>query len=352
MIKRNMSSISERVCAKQNENTECEPFLLGPVGKDYLWGGERLIREFGKDLGVSPLAECWECSVHPAGVSLVASGPHCGKTLDRLLSEYPDIVGTHPQKTGGVGKLPILIKLIDADQSASIQVHPDDAYAAKFEQGSNGKAEMWYVLDADEGAELVYGFYQDMDKEVVRRGIADGTIEKYLRRVKVKKDDVFFIEPGCVHAIGKGILLAEIQQSSDITYRMYDYNRRDKNGQMRELHVEKALDVVNLKAAKEPRQPMRVLQYSPGCATELLCRCKYFQVERLLVNTFAADYGMRLNAQEETFLVLVCVDGSGYMQSVKGTDKIKIRKGDCIFVPAGKGCYQICGKMQFLKVRC
>lgn len=324
-----------------------EPFLLKAVGKDYLWGGTRLEKEFGKKLGKPVLAETWECSTHPDGVSLIASGEYAGRLLSEVLKEHPEMLGSHPAKIGKEGELPILVKLIDAGEDASIQVHPDDTYAMCNENGANGKAEMWYVLDAEEESRLIYGFYQDMEKETLQKGIADGSIEKYLRKVKVKKDDVFFIAPGCVHAIGAGILMAEIQQNSNVTYRLYDYNRKDSSGKTRELHVQKALEVADLQAGKSPRQPMRIMKYQPGCAMELLCRCKYFQVERLLLNT-VEDQKAEVVADENSFVVLLCLNGGGIL---RGNEELSFTKGDCVFVPAGFGNIALTGNAQLLKIR-
>ena len=256
------------------------PFLLTPAAKDYLWGGNRLNEEFNKGIQMSPLAETWECSTHPDGQSTVDGTP-----LGDVLAAHPDYLGTHAMKTaGGKPELPILIKLIDAKTDLSVQVHPDDAYA-QAQEGGRGKIEMWYVLNATDGAELVFGFKQNMDKDRVRAALQNGTIGAYLNHVPVHKNDLFWIEPGTVHAIGAGCLMAEIQESSTITYRLFDYNRVDKTGKKRELHIDKALDVADLTSSAAPRQPMRVLKYQNGCATELLARCKYFQVERLLLNT-------------------------------------------------------------------
>ena len=230
------------------------PFLLKPAAKDYLWGGRRLNDEFNKGIDVYPLAETWECSTHPDGMSLVASGTDAGKPLIQVLRERPDYLGTHPlQIMSGKPELPVLIKLIDATQDMSVQVHPDDAYALENEN-CLGKTEMWYVLAVRKGASLVYGFNQDMDRERVQNALADGTIEKYLNRVPVRENDVFFVEAGTVHAIGAGIIMAEIQESSNLTYRLYDYGRVDRNGKQRELHVEKAMKALDnhLKSVAEP----------------------------------------------------------------------------------------------------
>ena len=197
-----------------------EPFLLKPAYKDYLWGGDKLKTEYHKETGLSPLAESWECSTHPDGTSL-ALIDQIEIPLTEVIKNHPEILGTHPRTRD---TLPILIKLIDAKKDLSVQVHPDDDYARIHEHGSLGKSEFWYVLEAEPGASLVYGFSQDMTEEQVRQGIADGTIRKYLQKVPVKRNDVFFVQAGTVHAIGKGIVIAEIQESSNLTYRLYDYN--------------------------------------------------------------------------------------------------------------------------------
>jgi len=323
------------------------PFLLKPAAKDYLWGGSRLNDDFAKNIPLYPLAETWECSTHPDGQSIVSGGEFDGQLLGDVLKAHPEYLGTHPRTQG---ELPILVKLIDARNDLSVQVHPDDDYARKHENGSLGKTEMWYVLDAAPNTELVYGFHRDVNRDEITAGIADGSIEKYLQKVPVHRDDIFFIEAGMVHAIGKGALIAEIQQNSNLTYRLYDYNRTDKNGQKRSLQIGKALDVANLNSSVEPRQPLRVLRYRRGFASEFLCRCRYFQVERMLINTETyrqmADYRTGSNS----FQVLLCVDGCGVV-SADGF-MINFFKGDCIFVPADSISLKIHGKAQIINIGC
>lgn len=321
------------------------PFLLQPAGKDYLWGGRRLNDEFEKNIDLSPLAETWECSTHPDGLSTVASGRYAGKTLAEVLLEHPEYLGSHPDKNG---ELPILIKFIDAHQDLSVQVHPADEYAKVNENGQLGKTEMWYVLDATKDAELVYGLKQDMTSEQLNQAILDGSLEKYLQRVPINKDDVFFIEAGTIHAIGAGALVAEIQENSNLTYRLYDYDRVDKNGTKRPLQIEKALTVAEMKSATEPKQPMRVLKYRPGVASELLCRCKYFEVYRMLVNTERRQV-VKYRADEVSFRVLLCINGCGTI--VYSDESLNFYKGDCIFIPAESVDIQIHGQAQFLDVR-
>ncbi len=333
-----------------NRNLNCrnKPFLLRPAGKDYLWGGSRLKEDFGKHLPLEPLAETWECSAHPEGSSTVASGSGKGRTLIELLREHPEYLGTHPRKGDGCpGELPILIKLIDAREDLSVQVHPDDAYARAHENGSLGKTEMWYVLDAAKDTTLVYGFLCDMGREALEESLRKGTVEKYLQKVKIQKDDVFYIEAGTVHAIGAGALIAEVQENSNLTYRMYDYNRLDKHQKPRALHVQKALQVANLKGSAQPRQPMRILKYQPGCAMEFLCRCQYFQVERLLLNT-AKGQSVPFQTGENSFQVLLCIEGNARLSGADET--LLFGKGDCVFVPADSVPLALEGKAKMLKV--
>ena len=323
------------------------PFLLTPAAKDYLWGGSRLNDDFNLDLPFSPLAEAWVCSTHPDGESII---PSLACSLSELLSAHPEYLGTHPLQTmGGKLELPILIKLIDAKKDLSVQVHPDDEYA-RIHEGSLGKTEMWYVLDSRPGAELIYGFIQDVNEMQVRKAVEGGTISSLLNHVPVYKHDLFYIEAGTVHAIGAGCLIAEIQESSNLTYRLYDYDRVDKNGQKRSLHVDKALQVANLSSSSAPRQPMRVLKYKNGVASDLLTRCKYFQVERILLNTEVNRQMADFRTDSNSFHALLVVDGSGVMLGEEVD--LPFFKGDCIFVPAESEPLKLHGKAQILNVSC
>ena len=281
-----------------------EPFLLTPACKDYLWGGNDLKTLYGKETDMTPLAETWECSVHPDGPSVIAGGPYAGLTLAEFLRKYPQALG---ENGAAHGTLPVLVKLIDAERDLSIQVHPDDAFARQHE-GQLGKTEMWYVLRAQPGSAFIYGFAHDVTQELVRKAIQEQTLLQHLQTVPVHAGDVFLIEPGTVHAIGGGVLLAEVQENSNVTYRVYDSGRKDKNGQLRPLHIEKALSVMKLRASSAVRQQQRILQYTPGMARELVARCRYFQVERLRTKTRCA-----LSCSVATFCVLLIVSGSGLL---------------------------------------
>lgn len=340
---------------KKQQMMKNTPFMLRPAGKDYLWGGNRLNDDFSKNISMDPLAETWECSTHPDGPSYVASGIDNGKILTEVIREHPSFLGTHPTEILtknhlSKGQLPILIKLIDAKKDLSIQVHPDDEYAMKYENGQLGKTEMWYVLDATKDASLIYGLKRDTNSESIKRAIKSGTLEKYLQKVHIQQNDVFFIESGTIHAIGAGALIAEIQESSNLTYRLYDYNRIDKSGKMRTLHINKSLAVADLHASSEPVQPMRVLKYTRGGASEFLCRCKYFQVERLLLNTERIREMYTLQSDNISFITLLCIDGCGVM--IFDNESLPFFKGDCIFIPANSVPVRLHGSAQLLKVNC
>lgn len=321
------------------------PLLLRPSGKDYLWGGSRLNDEFEKGIDLSPVAETWECSTHPDGPSYVVGGEFAGMKLAEVLRNHPEYLG---ERHRGMTELPILIKFIDAKKDLSVQVHPTDEYAREHEKGQLGKTEMWYVLDAGRDAKLVYGLKRDSSEAEMRKAIANGTLMNYLQQVPVRKDDLFFIEAGTIHAIGAGTLVAEIQENSNLTYRLYDYDRTGKDGKKRELHIDKALKVANLKSSMEPRQPLRVLRYRQGVALELLTRCKYFEVYRMLINTERRQK-VHYRADEIAFRVLLCVNGCGTISCEDGS--MEFYKGDCIFVPADSEVLTISGQAQFLDVR-
>lgn len=336
------------------------PMMLRPTGKDYLWGGRRLNDEFEKNIDMFPLAETWECSTHPDGPSFITGGEYDGMKLSDVLKKHPEYLGTHlkgrnrldtsgrtDRTDAGEAELPILIKFIDADKDLSVQVHPDDEYAREHEEGQRGKTEMWYVLDAAKDARLIYGLNRDMTVDGMRQAINNGTLNRYLQTVPVKKDDVFFVEAGTIHALGAGILVAEIQENSNLTYRLYDYDRTDRKGNKRELHIEKSLRVARLKSVSEPRQPLRVLKYRQGAASELLCRCRYFEVYRMLINTERRQR-VTYQADSMSYRVLLCVNGCGTISYED--ESMNFYKGDCIFVPADSVELNLHGQAQFLDV--
>lgn len=304
-----------------------KPVLLLPAFKDYLWGGTRLKEEFGKKSELDIVAESWELSNHKDGQSVVASGEFEGLTFGKYIEKNPSVLGINCNK---FEFFPILIKFIDAKDNLSIQVHPDDEYALK-NTGGYGKTEMWYILDCEEGASLYYGFKEEITKEQFKKSIEDNTLLDYLNKVEVKKGDVYFIEAGTVHAIGKGIVICEIQQNSNTTYRVYDYDRRDANGNARELHVEKALEVSVTKPPKE---------YKPE-NENVLAKCKYFTVEKSEI-----DGNCEFIVDESSFKSVIVTDGGGTL-SMDGF-QMQVKKGDSIFVPAQNGKFTVEGKCNII----
>ena len=306
------------------------PFYLKAPVKDYIWGGTRLRELFGKE-GGDRLAESWELSCHPDGECYIMGGDFDGMKLSDFVNEHPEAVGSG-FKSGD--SFPVLVKLIDAKNDLSVQVHPNDEYAHKYEN-DNGKTEMWYVIDAAPDSELIYGFNEELSKEEFRKAIENNTLMEKLRRVPVKQGDVFFIEPGTLHAIGKGILIAEIQQSSNVTYRVYDYGRLGADGKPRPLHIEKALEVTNTKPL-DPERPVYGLELD-GVVTQLLADCKYFNVNRhRLIKE------LELYADKNSFAHVLMIGGSGG-ELVADNHRLELTMGSSVFVPAGTGAYAIKG---------
>lgn len=320
-----------------------EILRLQPAGMDYLWGGTRLRDEYGKRMDLTPLAETWECSVHSDGPSVVINGEHRGKTLAEVLKLHPEYLGSKEEN----GELPVLAKFIDAKRDLSVQVHPNDKYAREHEN-QNGKTEMWYIIDADEGANLIYGFRHKVTGPVLRDAVRTGTLDKHLQKIEVHKGDVFYVPSGTVHGIGAGILVAEIQESSNVTYRVYDYDRVDQNGKKRELHFDKAVQVMNMEVTTNVKQRPRLIKHYPGCSRELLCRCKYFEVERIQVTK-----AFSFSVLEQSFQVLMCLDGIGQVESMdEALRPVRFVKGETLFLPAGTGRCMVVGDSTMLKIRC
>ncbi len=302
-------------------------FKLYPAHKDYLWGGTRLNKEFFKNRpGI--VAETWELSVHPDGPSVITGSgtAYDGQTLAAYLA-------AEPQALGQPGELPILIKFIDAAKDLSIQVHPDNEYALAHE-GQLGKTECWYVLDAAPGAFLYYGVNRPLSREDFRRAIEENTLLDVLRRVPVKKGDFFFIPAGTIHAIGAGILVAEIQQNSNVTYRVYDFNRKDANGQLRQLHIEQAIAVSDLTPTRED------FDFAGH-----LCQCPYFTVDKIIVRN-PLRYDPQSYQGRASFHSLLILDGVGTLTD--GQVSYPLRKGDSFFVSADHSAYTVDGNFTML----
>lgn len=302
-----------------------EPIVkLKPALKDYLWGGNQLKEKYGIITDMDIVAEAWELSAHPDGESIVASGRHNGLSFGKYLKKVgKEVLGW---KCAPLQNFPLLVKFIDARGNLSIQVHPDDDYALEKEN-QYGKNEMWYVVDSKPGAGLYVGFNRAVSKDEVRRRVQDNTITEVLNFYPTKPGDIFFIPAGTVHAICEGNLICEIQQSSNCTYRLYDYDRRDKYGNPRELHLEKALDVLN---------------FSKYEMVEGNVSCKYFETEFLRID---GTYSFRLG--EDVFISLICISGTGKL-SIDGYEML-IKEGDSFFVPAQNNILKITGTLKIAK---
>ena len=296
-----------------------EIIKLKPVFKDYIWGGNKIRNVLKKHTGLmTTIAESWEFSTHPDGVSYIGSGNFEGKTL----KQYFDAVGWEGLGDYAVARkqLPIMIKLIDANENLSIQVHPGDKYALKYEN-DNGKNEMWYIVDAEPNAFIYLGFIRDISKKEVAERVKNGTLEDILNKVPVKKGQSYYIPAGTVHAIGAGCLICEVQQASNVTYRLYDYGRRDVNGKPRKLHLNSALKVLKTKKTYLFSNKINNLFTASSTRGKLLTRNQSFKVTRY-------DVKDRFSISSTSFLysVMVVVDGRGKVSD--GVEEKAIKTGD------------------------
>ena len=301
--------------------------------KDNLWGGTRLKETYNKQTDLDILAESWELSSHPDGQSLVNGVP----LFDAVTAE-PQVLGTRCP----VKDIPLLIKFIDARQDLSIQVHPNDEYARRVE-GDNGKTEMWYILEAAPGAHIFLGVNEAMTKEQFLASIEDHSIINYLNLVPVKRGDVFLVRSGTLHAIGGGCLLIEIQERSNVTYRVYDYDRRDKDGNPRELHIEKAMEVTSLEPYEYKTREERIISDNRDGAVELLRETEYFHTYSYLVR-----HRLSFTADETSFVSLTMTEGEGVVEA--GEEMEILKQGDSLFIPAGSGEITIRGNCEAVVV--
>lgn len=315
-----------------------EILKLKPVFKDYIWGGNRLQNDFGFDTGFEKTAEGWMLACHKDGMNTVDGGEYDGKTLQEVVDELgkEKLLGKRSDK---YPYFPILIKLIDAHDNLSIQVHPDDKYAREIEN-EYGKTEMWYVLDATDDATLIYGFKEDISKQEFKSAIESNTLLDKLNTVKVKKGDTFFIEAGTVHAIGKGALIAEIQQNSNCTYRVYDYGRIGADGKPRELHIDKAIDVSKTEPVNHDTKPMGDTKCIDMNKVQLITKCDLFTVER-----YECVNELTLTVSDKSFLSVLITDGCGKI------DERNAKKGDSFLIPASYGDVKFEGQFEFLATK-
>ena len=291
------------------------PFRLKPVYKNYLWGGTKLITEWGKTPENEPLAESWELAAHKDGDNIILDGELRGLTLTETVNMFPAMVS--PKFRAGE-TFPLMVKLIDAKQSLSIQVHPFAEYAMKYEH-SRGKTEAWYILAHEEGAYIYLGFSRNVSRPEFEAAIREGRLPELLKKVYVKDGDMYFIPAGTIHAIGAGITLAEIQENSNLTYRVYDFGRSGPDGKPRELHIKKALDVTNT-------FPLNI--FPPGRGGNVIVSCNKFHVERV-----RAPYSGGTDGRG--FMFLLCIGGGCVFRC--GNVCFGLVKGGNVFVPGNCG---------------
>ncbi len=315
------------------------PMLMRPVSKEIIWGGDKLKKKYNKTAPFEKLAESWELSVRNKEMCVIENGEYAGVELGTYIGRSPiSVLGTMAQK---YDRFPLLIKFIDANDRLSIQVHPDNEYSLEHE-GELGKTEMWYIIDAEPGAKLVYGLTDGCTTADLAEAVKAGKIEDKMCYTEVKPGDVYFIPSGQVHAIGAGILIAEIQQNSNITYRVYDYERRQADGSLRQLHTEKALDVIKVRTQDEIDAIRFEVPYETS--GELLCSCEYFTSVKYVSST---DSPVGLVADADSFISVLVLEAEN-AEILSNDYTYPIDKGESYFIPAGTGDIVISGDAKII----
>lgn len=313
-------------------NAVIEPLILEPVMQEKIWGGTKLKEAFGYDLPSDKVGECWAISAHKNGPSKVINGPYKGLTLTEVWDQHRDVFG-HAE--GDV--FPLLTKILDAAEDLSVQVHPDDAYGLEHE-GELGKTECWYVIDADEGSEIVYGHHAKTKEELTEM-IQNGKWDELLQRIPVKKGDFFFVPSGTIHAIGGGIMILETQQSSDTTYRVYDYDRKDDSGQGRELHLQQSIDVTTV-PSQNPDSSVKT-ETSSNIQMTTFVENEFFNVYEWKVN------GVATFAQTAPYTLVSVLDGEGELV-IDDTQSYELKKGMHFILPNDLKAWSIDGTLQLI----
>lgn len=317
---------------------DCYPLVFKPIIKDRIWGGEKLHSLLNKEIVTQTAGESWEMSTVPGDVSVVDNGSFSGVSLNVLLQKYPkEILGTVVCERFGT-EFPLLFKFLDARDDLSIQLHPNDELAKK-RHNSFGKTEMWYVIQADENAEIIVGFKDKSSPDEYLRHLAQKSLPSILNTISVKKGDVFFLETGTIHAIGAGVVIAEIQQTSDVTYRIYDWDRVDAQGESRELHIDLALDAITYDVVQAQRK-----YESKVNTSNLAVHCPYFTT-----NFIPLDGKMHFSTDRSSFRVLVCTEGEFYVE-INSYLKYSFQKGDTVLLPAALTDFELVGKATLLEI--
>ncbi|PEQ95238.1 mannose-6-phosphate isomerase, class I [Bacillus sp. AFS006103] len=309
-----------------------QPLFLKPVFQERIWGGNALQKDFGYNIPTENTGECWAISAHPNGPSVIENGPYAGLTLDNLWREHPELFGHLEEKV-----FPLLTKILDANMDLSVQVHPDGSYALVHENGELGKTECWYIIDCKEGADVILGHNAKSKEELIEQ-MNKGEWNKLLRRVKIKPGDFFYVPSGTIHALCEGTLVLETQQSSDTTYRVYDYDRRDAEGNLRALHLEKAIEVTAVPhhdtvsiSTVEERENIKITTF---------VHSEFFSVYKWEIQ------GKALLSIDDQYLLLSVINGEGTL--IHKEEQYALKKGKHLILPVGFGEYELDGDCEII----
>jgi mannose-6-phosphate isomerase len=309
-----------------------QPLFLKPVFKERIWGGTALREDFGYDIPNDQTGECWAISAHPNGPSIIENGPYAGMALDELYRKHPELFGNPKEEV-----FPLLTKILDANMDLSVQVHPEDSYAKVHENGDLGKTECWYILDCKEGADMIFGHNAKTKEELIEQ-INEGKWNELLRRVKIKPGDFFYVPSGTIHALCEGTLVLETQQSSDTTYRVYDYDRRDAEGNLRELHLEKAIDVTTVPHHDTVSIP--TVEKRENLSITTFVESEFFSVYKWDVTGKTVFY------YNDQYLLLSVIKGDGEL--IHNEEHYPLKKGTHFIVPVGLREFEIDGNCELI----
>ncbi|WP_412991178.1 mannose-6-phosphate isomerase, class I [Neobacillus sp. 3P2-tot-E-2] len=309
-----------------------QPLFLKPVFKERIWGGTALETQFGYDIPSNQTGECWAISAHPNGPSLIESGPYAGMTLDKLWKKQPELFGNPKEEV-----FPLLTKILDANADLSVQVHPEDDYAKVHENGDLGKTECWYILDCKEDADMIFGHNAKTKEELIQQ-INDGKWNDLLLRVKIKPGDFFHVPSGTIHALCEGTLVLETQQSSDTTYRVYDYDRKDNDGNLRELHLDKAIDVTTVPHQETGVTPK--VEKRGNATVTTFVESEFFSVYKWVIN------GKATFSSGNRYLLVSVINGDGTL--IHAGERYSLKKGTHFILPVGTGEFELVGNVEFI----
>ena len=309
-----------------------QPLFLKPVFKERIWGGKASQQEFGHEIPFDKTGECWAISAHPNGPSIIENGPYAGRTLDQLWKEHPELFGNPKRKD-----FPLLTKILDANMDLSIQVHPNDNFAKVNENEESGKTECWYIIDCKKDSNMIFGHNAKTKKELTRY-INDGEWDNLLRSVKIKQGDFFFVPSGTIHALCEGTLVLEIQQSSDTTYRIYDYDRKDGDGNLRELHLDKAIEVITV--PHQDPENVTTIETKENVTITTFIESDFFSVYKWDIN------GNAIFSNDNKYLLISVINGEGSL--VYNGEQYSLSKGTHLIIPVGIRRFNVNGSCELI----